>query len=198
METPTKRKDIPPQRRVQILAAAAELFSHGGYQGVTVDAIARRAGISKGNLYWYFGSKREIFQLLFDDIFERFGPPVQKIIESDEPPRQKLRALTRTLFEIAEANPEAMYLILQIAGQPELREMVSSEYSQLMRRYIDFVTPLFAAMGEEKPEDTAIVYVAILDALMALVVMGPDIYDRERIVAVLEERFISFGREKDV
>jgi len=28
--------------------------------------------------------------------------------------------------------------------------------------------------------------------------MGPDIYDRERIVAVLEERFISFGREKDV
>jgi len=198
METPTRRKDIPPQRRVQILAAAAELFSHGGYQGVTVDAIARRAGISKGNLYWYFRSKREIFQLLFDDIFERFVPPVQKIIESDEPPRQKLRALTRTLFEIAEANPEAIYLILQIAGQTELREMVSSEYSQLMRRYIDFATPLFAAMGEEQPEDTAVVYVAILDALMALVVMGPDIYDRERIMAVLEERFISFGREKDV
>jgi AcrR family transcriptional regulator len=198
METPTKRKDIPPQRRAQILAAAAGLFSRGGYQGVTVDAIARRAGISKGNLYWYFSSKREIFQLLFDDIFERFGPPLQKIIESDEPPRQKLRALTRTLFEIAEANPEAMYLILQIAAQPELREMVSSEYSQLMRRYIDFVTPLFTAMGEKKPEDTAIVYVSILDALMALVVMGPDIYDRDRIVAVLEERFISFGREKDV
>ena len=198
METPTRRKDIPPQRRAQILAAAAGLFSRGGYQGVTVDAIAQRAGISKGNLYWYFRSKQEIFRLLFDDIFERFGPPVQKIIESDEPPRQKLRALTRTLFEIAEANPEAMYLILQIAGQPELREMVSFEYSQLMRRYIDFATPLFAAMGEEQPEDTAVVYVAILDALMALVVMGPDIYDRERIVAVLEERFISFGREKDV
>jgi len=198
METGTRRKDIPPQRRAQILAAAAGLFSRGGYQGVTVDAIAQRAGISKGNLYWYFRSKQEIFQLLFDDIFERFVPPIQKIIESDKPPRQKLRALTRTLFEIAEANPEAIYLILQIAAQPELREMVSSEYSQLMRRYIDFVTPLFTAMGEEKPEDTAIVYVAILDALMALVVMGPDIYDRERIVAVLEERFISFGREKDV
>ncbi len=198
METVTRRKDIPSQRRAQILAAAAALFSQSGYQGVTVDAIARRAGISKGNLYWYFRSKREIFQLLFKDIFERFVPPVQKIVESDEPPRQKLRALTRTLFEIAEANPEAMYLILQIAGQPELREMVSSEYSKLMRRYIDFVMPLFAAMGEDKPEDIAIVYVAILDALMGLVVMGPDIYDRERIVALLEERFISFGREKDV
>ena len=198
METPTKRKDIPPQRRAQILAAAAGLFSRGGYKGVTVDAIAQRAGISKGNLYWYFRSKREIFQLLFDDIFERFGPPVQKIIESDEPPRQKLRALTRTLFEITEANPEAMYLMMQIAAQPELREMVSFEYSQLIRRYIDFVTPLFTAMGEEKPEDTAVVYVAILDALMGLVVMGPDIYGKDRIMAVLEERFISYGREKDV
>jgi AcrR family transcriptional regulator len=198
METPARRKDIPPQRRAEILAAAAALFSQGGYQGVTVDAIAQRAGISKGNLYWYFRSKQEIFRLLFDDILERFLPPIQKIVEGDEPPRHKLRALTRTLFEITEANPEAMHLILQIAAQPELREMVSSEYSQLMRRYIDFVTPLFAAMGEKNPEDTAVVYVAILDGLMALVVMGPDIYDRERIMAVLEERFISFGREKDV
>jgi len=198
METVTKRKDIPPHRRAQILAAATELFSRGGYKGVTVDSIARRAGISKGNLYWYFRSKREIFQLLFEDIFERFGPPVQKIIESDEPPREKLRALAWTLFEITEANPEAMYLMMQIAAQPELREMVSSEYSQLIRRYIDFVTPLFAAMGEQKAEDTAVVYVAILDALMGLVIIGPDIYDREKIVAVLEERFISYGREKDV
>jgi len=198
METLTKRKDIPPQRRAQILAVAAELFSRGGYKGVTVDAIARRAGISKGNLYWYFRSKQEIFQLLFDDIFERFVSPMQKIIESDEPPREKMRALTKTHFEIAEANPEAMYLMMQIAAQPELREMVSSEYSQLIRRYIDFVTPLFAAMGEQKPEDTAVVYVAILDALMGLVIIRPDIYDREKLMAVLEERFISYGRDKDV
>ncbi|MCJ7521327.1 MAG: TetR/AcrR family transcriptional regulator, partial [Dehalococcoidia bacterium] len=61
METPVRRKNIPPQRRQQIFEAAAELFSHSGYHGVTVDAIARRAGISKGNLYWYFNSKREIF-----------------------------------------------------------------------------------------------------------------------------------------
>ena len=198
MEAVTKRKDIPPHRRAQILAAAAELFSRGGYKGVTVDAIAQRAGISKGNLYWYFGSKREIFQLLFDDIFERFVSLMQKIIESDEPPREKMRALTKTLFEIAEANPEAMYLMLQIAAQPELREMVSSEYSQLIRRYIDFVTPLFTAMGEQKAEDTAVAYVAIINALMGLVIIRPDIYDREKLMAVLEERFINYGRDKDV
>ena len=197
MESPLKRKDIPPQRRRQILAAATELFSHSGYHGVTVDAIAQRAGISKGNLYWYFKSKQEIFQLLFDDLAERLFLPSQEILESDMPPWEKLRDVTRSLLANAEANPEAISLILQIAGQRELSKIVSSSYSLWMRNYIDSLMPLFTAMGEEDPEGVATLYAATIDGLMAQVVMGPDIYDREKMTAVLEERFISFGREQD-
>lgn len=98
----------------------------------------------------------------------------------------------------AEANPEAVCLMLQIAGQRELNEMVSSGYSLWMRHYIDYLSPLFAAIGEENPEDVATLYAATLDGLIGLVVMGPDIYDAEKLMAVLEERFLSFGREQDV
>jgi AcrR family transcriptional regulator len=197
MGNPLRRKDIPPLRRAQILTAAAELFSLRGYQGVTVDAIARRAGISKGNLYWHFRSKREIFQLLFEDILQRFDPLLQEIVGSGAPPRDKLRDLSRTLLETAEANPEAMSLVLQIAAQPELRDMVSAEYVLLMSRYIDTLTQLFADAGEEKPRDVAALYALVIDALMGMVVVAPDLYDRERFMALLEERFISFGRDKD-
>jgi len=197
MDDRPRRRDIPPLRRTQILAAAAELFSRGGYQGVTVDAIARKAGTSKGNLYWHFGSKQEILQLLFEDILQRFDSLLREIVGSDAPPRQKLRALTRALLETAAANPEAMSLVLQIAAQPELRDMVSAEYVLLMSRYIDTMTQLFADAGEENPRDVAALYALITDALMGMVVVAPDLYDRERIIALLEERFISFGRDKD-
>jgi len=197
MDNPLRRKDIPPLRRVQILAAAAELFSRGGYQGVTVDAIARKAGTSKGNLYWHFGSKQEILQLLFEDILQRFDPLLREIVGGDAPPRDKLRALTRALLEAAAANPEAMSLVLQIAAQPELRDMVSAEYVLLMSRYIDTMTQLFADAGEENPRDVAALYALITDALMGMVVVAPDLYDKERIIALLEERFISFGRDRD-
>ncbi len=197
MGKPLRRKDIPPLRRAQILAAAAELFSRGGYQGVTVDAIARQAGISKGNLYWHFRSKREIFQLLLEEAMGRFDPVLGEIADSDAPPRQKLRALTRALLETAAANPEAMSLVLQIAAQPELRDMVSAEYVLLMSRYIDTMTQLFADAGAEKPRDVAALYALVIDALMGMVVVAPDLYDKERILALLEERFISFGRDKD-
>ncbi|MBE9502029.1 MAG: hypothetical protein KAX23_03565 [Dehalococcoidia bacterium] len=98
----------------------------------------------------------------------------------------------------AEANLEAISLMLQIAGQQELEEIVSSGYSLWMRHYIDYLTPLFAAIGEENPENVATLYAATLDGLMGLVVMGPDIYDAEKLMAVLEERFLSFGRDQDV
>jgi len=198
MKAPASRKDIPPQRRKQILDAAKELFSRSGYHGVTVDAIAERAGISKGNLYWYFKSKRDIFHLLFDDIVENLTMPSWKVIESDSAPQEKLRAIARIHLETAEANPEAVCLMLQLASQQELNNMVSSEYSLWIRHYIELLTPLFAAMGEKDAEAVAILYATTIDGLMALVVMGSGIYDKEKIMAVIEERFISFRGSKNV
>ena len=192
MKTSPKRKDIPSQRRADILAAAAELFSHRGYYGVTVDAIAQGAGISKGNLYWYFRSKEEIFQALFDDLSERLrlSLPSQEIMESDASPREKVCAAARSLLETAEANPEAMSLMLQIAGQGELNEVVSSGFTLAIRQYIDFLTPLFAEMGETNPEGIATIYAINIGGLMGMVAIAPEAYDREKLLALLEERHL--------
>ena len=197
MDRPLRRKDIPAQRREQILEAAAELFSRGGYQGVTVDAIAERAGVSKGNVYWYFNSKREILKSLVDDFYRRLGAPLEEILQSDAPPREKLRSLTTTFLGAAEANKEAMMLMLQIAAQPELLETVLAEASGWLRDYVDTLSQLFAEMGEERPREVASAYVAIMDGLMGHVATASDVYDTAGIMAVLEERFIDYRRPHD-
>jgi len=51
------------QRRGQILRAAVKLFSEKGYYVVTVQQIARKAGISMGLIYQYFGDKDDILFL---------------------------------------------------------------------------------------------------------------------------------------
>jgi AcrR family transcriptional regulator len=190
------RKEIPPKRRRQILNAATELFSQGGYHGVTVDAIAQRAGISKGNLYWYFKSKQEILQLLFDDVGIRLFWPFVEIMESDRPPRDRLLAFAERSLDSAEKNPEALQLMWQIATQPELRELLSSEFSLWMTPFIDYLKPLFAELGEANPESTAMLYALTLDSLMFLAVIGQDLYDREKLLAALREKFIDCGRKE--
>jgi len=191
MVTTVKRKDIPPQRRKQIIDAALELFAHSGYHGVTVDAIAQRAGISKGNLYWYFRSKQEIFQLLIDHIVERVFTLVAEIMESDEPPRDKLRALAQGCLDAADADSRAVHLMWQIVTHPELKDLLSSEFRLWFDPFIDHLTRLFTQIGEKEPEGVAMLYAFTLDALIFLVIVSPDIYDREKLMAALEYKFIN-------
>jgi len=46
----------------KILSASAELFSQYGFKSITMDDIARRAGISKKTLYQHFANKQEVVQ----------------------------------------------------------------------------------------------------------------------------------------
>jgi len=197
MEAPVKRKDIPPQRRRQIFEAAAELFSQGGYHGVTVDSIAHRAGISKGNLYWYFRSKQEIFRLLLDHATEELYTPVAETLASDLEPREKLRALAEAALDAAEAHPEDVHLLWQIASQPELKGLLASEVGFWIGPFISYLATLFAEIGEGDPEGVAMLYAFTLDALMFVVLIIPDIYDKKKLTRALEEKFLGPGEDND-
>ena len=52
----------PEGTRKRILAAALQEFSAKGIDGARVDAIAERAGTNKRMLYYYFGSKDDLFR----------------------------------------------------------------------------------------------------------------------------------------
>ncbi len=199
MESQARRKDIPPQRRRQILDAARELFALGGYHGVSVEAIAERVGVSKGNIYWYFKSKQKIFQLLFDDIAEKLFLPLGSALEGNDPAVVKLRALARYTLDAAEKdeNVEALHFIWQLGVQPELRKLLPSDYSHWISPFIDHLTPLFEEIGDESPRGTAQLYLITLDALMFVAALRPDFYDRDLIMAAIEAKFLIPGRRQD-
>lgn len=48
-------------KREQVLAVASECFLHRGYDGTSINVMAREAGISKESIYRYFGSKEDLF-----------------------------------------------------------------------------------------------------------------------------------------
>jgi AcrR family transcriptional regulator len=54
------------QRVNEILGAALRCFARAGYDKTKMDDIVRESGLTKGGIYWYFESKREIFLALFD------------------------------------------------------------------------------------------------------------------------------------
>lgn len=74
---PAKRVRLAPEvRREQILDAALIEFSAVGFEGATMDRLARRVGITKAGIYAHFKSKDDIFEaLLLSNIFRRTAQP---------------------------------------------------------------------------------------------------------------------------
>ena len=55
------RKTRPGRKIEQVLEGARKVFMADGFEGASVDAIAREAGVSKATLYSYFADKRLLF-----------------------------------------------------------------------------------------------------------------------------------------
>lgn len=66
-------EQIRAESREKILATALQLFAEQGYDGCNVSDIARQAGMSQGNLYWYFSSKKEIYKAVLVNGFTQLG-----------------------------------------------------------------------------------------------------------------------------
>ncbi|HEX2993474.1 MAG TPA: TetR/AcrR family transcriptional regulator [Anaerolineales bacterium] len=63
-------EQIRTESRQKILSTAQKLFAERGYDGCSVSDIARQAGMSQGNIYWYFSSKKELFKAVLVEGFE--------------------------------------------------------------------------------------------------------------------------------
>ncbi|RME22021.1 MAG: TetR/AcrR family transcriptional regulator [Deltaproteobacteria bacterium] len=106
------------EKRERILRAAWALIRHYGYQKTTMDDIAREAGVGKGTVYNYFGSKQEIMLALTDLTNRRILEEVERIASGSEPPLERLRrcVLHRllTLFDLVQKYPHSQDVIASL------------------------------------------------------------------------------------
>jgi AcrR family transcriptional regulator len=87
----TTGRDAGATRELVLRAAAAEVGDHG--LGASMDAIAQRAGVSKGGLLYHFPSKDALIVALADDVLGRY----RASIESHLDPRAGAGRLTRAV-----------------------------------------------------------------------------------------------------
>jgi AcrR family transcriptional regulator len=106
------------QSKAQILNAALEIFHERGYEETTMRAIAKRAGVSLGNAYYYFGSKEHLIQEFYHRTHE------QHLTALAAQPREnslKARLLTVIKGKIATLEPyhEFAGVLFKTAANPQ-------------------------------------------------------------------------------
>lgn len=62
---------LPKERREAIAQASIEAFGRNDYKGASTDDIARAAGISKGLLFFYCKSKRQLYLRTLEYLYDK-------------------------------------------------------------------------------------------------------------------------------
>jgi AcrR family transcriptional regulator len=103
----------PERRRPQVLDAALDLFLERGYEGTSMDAVARAAGVTKPVVYACFAGKDELFRALLQREEERILTEIQTAFAASDltdPEATLIEGFTGFLGAVA-ASPHVYRLI---------------------------------------------------------------------------------------
>ncbi len=105
---------------MRIITAAREEFARRGFEGARVDQIARRAGVNKQLLFYYFHSKRGLFGAVLARGATELEQALAAIPTSQERPLERIRITLEAQFQYLAAHPDLVVLLTQ-AGRSEAR-----------------------------------------------------------------------------
>jgi len=125
MNAYTRKKD-PESVRRNLLDCATQLAAEHGLSGVTIQAVADAAGVTKGGLFHHFHSKKALLEGMFADLHERLDQEIDEAIAKDpEPWGSFTRAYIDSVFigqEMGFGSPWAA-LSVAMVSDPQLRQI---------------------------------------------------------------------------
>src|SRR5262249_40673117 len=102
---PASSPSARPTARRGILDAAGRGAARQGVSALTLEAVAREAGVSKGGLLYHFGTKEALLQGLLAARLEAYERALAREVAADPAaPGRWTRALVRTTFAPAEPS----------------------------------------------------------------------------------------------
>src|SRR5919201_5739516 len=132
-----KRPEAP---RRQLMAAAIDCFARLGYQGTSIDRIARDAGVTKGAVYYHFRDKEE---LLFEAVKDRIGGFEKQVLEdvsgSTRDTVTTLRRVVDACFFHATVSNHRRFIITLMVEALDTNPRLSTEFRNILHRMRAFL-----------------------------------------------------------
>ena len=156
------------------MAAAIDCFARFGYQGTTIDRIARAAGVTKGAVYYHFRDKEE---LLFEAVKERVGEFERHVLKDIVPGHDafaNLRQVVDACFFHATVSNHRRFIITLMVEALDTNPRLSSAFRNILRRMRAFLASVVRE-GQENGSLRPGVAPEAAAAVIAAGIMGAEI-----------------------
>src|SRR5256714_10352711 len=187
VDSPTRMS--ASERREQLLDVTKAIVADRGFHAVSIEAVAREAGITRPIVYGHFTDLQGLLEALVEREGARALTQLGKVLPVDlgqGDPREQLLAGLRGYLEAGQSDPATWRLVLMPPeGAPEiLRERIESGRAAVVLQLTQALRPgLGAGRESPDPELTARMLSAVSDEAARLVLTDPERYPAERLLA---------------
>jgi len=138
---PTRATRHQPETAGRILAAAEQSFAAHGLAGARTERIAASAGVNKGLLYYYFGSKQELYRAVLRQLLEEFRQTISPGASPLQPPRERLVAFVNSYFDFLASHPNFPRLVQRevMESKGELDWILHDYYRPVLRGVVGLI-----------------------------------------------------------
>jgi AcrR family transcriptional regulator len=183
---------LEEQRRL-VVDAGRRVFAREGYNGATIERVAREAGTPRSSVYELFNGKDDLFAAVVADAADRFVTHLLRGFQAAEgmPLREFARRNFATVFELFERDRDAVTVLLNaerggmeppMAAVADTRRRVLAEVGRLTSaRWADYGIEIGAAN-----EMLSLMYFGLAEGVAVRQANDGD-WDREALIDLLTE-----------
>ncbi|MBX3494756.1 MAG: TetR/AcrR family transcriptional regulator [Parvibaculum sp.] len=190
MTKPAKSGQTPARTKDRILAASLRLFNENGYDAVTTARISDEVGISEGNLWYHFRTKRDLVRAhqlaLFVLIDKRLA-----IASTPDTVLESYALFNRLVFEEVWTY-QFLYRDQAEYGRtsPELEDRVHRIYETTTNMLVRFFRHMIEARHLDMPDDEL---TALADNVWMVIRYWPSFLRETRRVVKLDKAALNAG-----
>jgi TetR/AcrR family transcriptional regulator len=119
---------------------APRIFAELGYEATTMGVLAKRIGVARATLYYYFPTKRDILVFAFLRQVHVLAQKVQPYVEAEGPSLRRLTEVVRELFAFTSSNPYFLLFVTTDLGRTgairEIADALISEFHSPVARIV--------------------------------------------------------------
>lgn len=184
-----------------LFEAVAQLLVERGYDALTTNHVARRAGVSIGTLYRYFRSKEDLVGAFVDRYIDRLSALMSGELAAavDLPLEAGARRVIGAIVRAHEREPEMHRAVLEQIPRVDRFARVR----ELDRQLESLLTALFESKRDEvRVRDARMFAFLVVQATkgvtLAALVEHPEYLDEERLADALVRMFVGYARTADL
>jgi AcrR family transcriptional regulator len=173
-------------RRQTLVSTALDLFGQRGIDGVSMDDIARGAGVTKGSLYWHFDTKREVILEAAALYYEVWRASMQEVIGHTESHREALEAAIAYSVQSCLLEPNNRVFTTELIAlslhDDEFRASWAGFYDEALRLFLG-LTHRAVGSGQMVCDDVDTrvdLMLAAMEGLKQTALFSPAVISRDR------------------